>query len=127
MSTLKFGLVGCGNIARKHAHVLQKLEEAEIGGFVDRDLGRAQEFSQKYGAPAYASVEDMIRDQGDRIDVFSVLTPSGAHCANVLELVKYGRPIVVEKPMALRLDDADRMIEACDANGVKLFVVHQNR
>ena len=56
-----------------------------------------------------------------------MLTPSGAHCANVLELVEYGRPIVVEKPMALRLEDADRMIEACDAHGVKLFVVHQNR
>ena len=45
----------------------------------------------------------------------------------MLELVEYGRPIVVEKPMALRLEDADRMIEACDAHGVKLFVVHQNR
>ena len=45
----------------------------------------------------------------------------------MLELVEYGRPIVVEKPMALRLEDADRMIDACDAHGVKLFVVHQNR
>jgi predicted dehydrogenase len=45
----------------------------------------------------------------------------------VLELVEYGRPLVVEKPLALKLDDADRMIEACDAHGVKLFVVHQNR
>ena len=69
----------------------------------------------------------MMRAVGDRIDVFSVLTPSGAHCDNVLDLVQYGRPIVVEKPLALRLDDADRMIEACDAHGVKLFVVHQNR
>jgi UDP-N-acetyl-2-amino-2-deoxyglucuronate dehydrogenase len=128
MTTLKFGLIGCGNIARKHAHVLHGyLNEAEIGAFVDRDIRRAEEFSQKYGAPAYASVEDMMRAQGDRIDVFSVLTPSGAHCGNVLELAKYGRPIVVEKPMALRLEDADRMIEACDAHGVKLFVVHQNR
>ena len=56
-----------------------------------------------------------------------MLTPSGAHCANVLDLVEYGRPLVVEKPLALRLADADRMIEACDAHGVKLFVVHQNR
>ena len=45
----------------------------------------------------------------------------------MLELVEYGRPLVVEKPLALRLEDADRMIEACDAHGVKLFVVHQNR
>jgi predicted dehydrogenase len=128
MSTLKFGLIGCGNIARKHAHVLhQHLAEAEIGAFVDRDIRRAQEFSAKYGAPAYSSVEDMMRVQGDRIDILSVLTPSGSHCGNVLDIVQYGRPIVVEKPMALRLEDADRMIEACDANGVKLFVVHQNR
>ena len=64
---------------------------------------------------------------GDRIDVISVLTPSGAHCENVLEFARYGRPMVVEKPLALRLKDADDMIEACDAHGVKLFVVHQNR
>ena len=54
----------------------------------------------------------MMRALGDRIDVVSVLTPSGLHCDNVLELAEYGRPLVVEKPMALRLEDADRMIEA---------------
>jgi len=128
MNTLRFALIGCGSIARKHAHALHHyLEEAEIGAFVDTHLPRAQEFSEKYGAPAFSSVPEMMRAMGDRIDVFSVLTPSGAHCENVLDLVEYGRPIVVEKPMALRLDDADRMIEACDAHGVKLFVVHQNR
>jgi len=128
MSTLKFALVGCGSIARKHAHVLSScLEEAEIGAFVDLNLARAQEFSKKYGAPAFSSAAEMISTLGDSIDVISVLTPSGLHCTNVLDLVQYGRPIVVEKPMALRLEDADRMIEACDAHGVKLFVVHQNR
>jgi predicted dehydrogenase len=128
MSKLRFALIGCGNIARKHAHVLsQYLDDAEIGAFVDLDPARAQALSAKYGAPAFGSVEEMMRSLGDRIDVFSVLTPSGAHFSNVLHLVEYGRPLVVEKPLALRLDDADRMIEACDAHGVKLFVVHQNR
>jgi UDP-N-acetyl-2-amino-2-deoxyglucuronate dehydrogenase len=69
----------------------------------------------------------MMGALGDRIDVLSVLTPSGAHCGNVLDLVQYRRPLVVEKPLALRLEDADRMLQACDAHGVKLFVVHQNR
>jgi UDP-N-acetyl-2-amino-2-deoxyglucuronate dehydrogenase len=69
----------------------------------------------------------MMQAIGDRIDVFSVLTPSGTHCESVHALVEYGRPLVVEKPLALRLEDADRMIEACHARGVKLFVVHQNR
>jgi len=128
MSKLRFGLVGCGSIARKHAHVLHEyLDEAEIGGFVDVSPARAQDFSKKYGAPAFATVDEMMTSLGDRIDVLSVLTPSGAHCQNVLDLVKFGRPLVVEKPLALRLEDADRMIEACDAHGVKLFVVHQNR
>ena len=128
MSKLRFALIGCGSIAKKHAHVLNNyLDDAEIGAFVDLNRPRAEEFSVKYGAPAFASIPEMMRALGDRIDVFSVLTPSGAHCGNVLDLVEYGRPLVVEKPLALRLEDADRMIEACDAHGVKLFVVHQNR
>jgi UDP-N-acetyl-2-amino-2-deoxyglucuronate dehydrogenase len=125
---VRFALLGCGNIANKHAHVLQHtLDEAEIGAFVDVDVSRAQELSSKFGAPAFDSVRTMMREVGDGIDAISVLTPSGSHCANVLDLVQYGRPLIVEKPLALRLEDADRMIEACDVQGVKLFVVHQNR
>jgi UDP-N-acetyl-2-amino-2-deoxyglucuronate dehydrogenase len=128
MRNLRFALVGCGAIARKHAQALHDhLDGADIGAFVDLDIARAREFSAKYGAPAFSSVCEMMRALDDQIDVFSVLTPSGAHCPNVLQLAEYGRPIVVEKPMALRLEDADRMIDACDAHGVKLFVVHQNR
>ena len=128
MPKVKFALLGCGNIARKHAHALHEyLDEAEIGAFIDLNISRAREFSEKYGAPAFSSIPEMMRAIGDEIDVFSVLTPSGTHCANVLELASYGRPIVVEKPLALRLEDADRMIESCDMHGSKLFVVHQNR
>ena len=57
----------------------------------------------------------------------SVLTPSGYHAENVVALAPYGKHIIVEKPMALKLSDADAMIEACDKNRVKLFVVKQNR
>jgi predicted dehydrogenase len=127
MSETRFALIGCGNIARKHARVLHNLADAAIGAFVDLNGARAREFSATYGAPAFESVDEMMRCIGDRIDAFSVLTPSGTHCANVLDLVKYERPLVVEKPLALRLSDADEMIEACDSRGVKLFVVHQNR
>src|SRR5215831_11278907 len=128
MGKVKFALIGCGNIARKHAHVVHEyLEEAEIGAFVDLNEARARELGSKYGAPAFPSVRAMMQAMGDQIDVFSVLTPSGTHCCNVLELAEFGRPIVVEKPLALKLEDADRMIEACDRYGAKIFVVHQNR
>ena len=65
--------------------------------------------------------------QIERVDVVVVLTESGNHAANVVELAQYRKHIVVEKPMALTLDDADAMIRACDKFGVKLFVVKQNR
>lgn len=61
------------------------------------------------------------------VDVVVVLTESGVHARHVLELAQYRRHIVVEKPMALTIDDADAMIRACDAAGVRLFVVKQNR
>src|SRR4051812_15005867 len=129
MSRVRFALVGCGAIAKKHAHALHNhVDDAEIGAFVDRDLARAQQLGQQYNAPAYGSVADLMQSpDAANIGAFSVLTPSGSHAPLTIELAQYGRPIVVEKPMALRLEDADRMIEACDAHGVKLFVVHQNR
>jgi len=65
--------------------------------------------------------------KNEKIDVVVVLTESGVHAQHTMELAPYGAHIMVEKPMALTLDDADKMIEACDTNGVKLFVVKQNR
>jgi len=61
------------------------------------------------------------------LDVVSVLTPSGLHAEHTIAAAEAGKHVLVEKPMALRLDDADRMLEACDQAGVKLFVVKQNR
>ncbi len=65
--------------------------------------------------------------QNESIDAIVVLTESGNHAKNVVELARYRKHIVVEKPMALTLDDADDMIRACDSAAVKLFVVKQNR
>ena len=63
MSSLGFALIGCGTIARKHAHALHHyVEGARIGAFVDLNPARAREFADKYGAPAFASVHEMMRD-----------------------------------------------------------------
>lgn len=128
MKKTGFALVGCGKIANKHAHAIHNLiGEAEIVGFVDVKLERAEAFSREWEAPAYGSVSDLMSDRGDEVDILNLLTPSGCHYSTVSEAAPYGKPLVVEKPMAIRLEDADRMIETCDVHGVKLFVVHQNR
>jgi predicted dehydrogenase len=61
------------------------------------------------------------------VDVVTILTQSGDHSARVRDLLPYSKHIVVEKPLALRLEDADAVIRGCDAAGVKLFIVQQNR
>ncbi len=126
---MKFVLFGCGNIAKKHAHVIRNyLDDSDIAGCFDCVPEKARAFAEKYGISHYFSdVKKMFHEIGDNIDIINILTPSGVHASNVFELVEYGKPLVIEKPIALRLDDADEIIRACDKHGVPLFVVHQNR
>jgi UDP-N-acetyl-2-amino-2-deoxyglucuronate dehydrogenase len=128
MRKKRFAIVGCGTIAKKHVYTIHKyIDNAEIVAFCDIRSERAREFANQTSACAFSSIRDMMQSMSGDIDIVSVLTPSGLHCGNILELVRYQKPLVVEKPIALRLDDADKIIRACDAHGVKIFVVHQNR
>jgi UDP-N-acetyl-2-amino-2-deoxyglucuronate dehydrogenase len=71
--------------------------------------------------PAFYHLDDLLGR--DDIDAISVLTPSGMHPHHAITVAKAGKHVIVEKPMALRLEDANEMIRACDEAGVKLFVV----
>ncbi|MEE3078573.1 MAG: Gfo/Idh/MocA family oxidoreductase [Bdellovibrionota bacterium] len=126
---LNFAIVGCGRIARKHAGNLGegKIPNAKLTAVCDIQEDRAKHYGEKYDVPWYTDMHKMMEVEGQNIDVLDILTPSGDHAEHTVQLAKYGKHIVVEKPMALTLDDADRMIEACDRAGVKLFVVKQNR
>jgi UDP-N-acetyl-2-amino-2-deoxyglucuronate dehydrogenase len=124
---LKFALVGCGRIAKRHSELLG---EGQIGGATlaavcDVVPDRARVIGERFDVPWFGDLHEMMRTSD--VDVAVVLTESGRHAEHVIALAPYGRHIVVEKPMALTLGDADRMIEACDVAGVKLFVVKQNR
>lgn len=124
---LKFALVGCGRIAKRHSELLgeRQIEGATLVAVCDLVLEKAQAIADRYTVPAYTDMHEMMDTES--IDVVVVLTESGMHASNVVALAAYGSHIVVEKPMALTLDDADAMIEACDKHGVRLFVVKQNR
>jgi predicted dehydrogenase len=124
---LKFGLVGCGRIAKRHSELLGhgEINGAALVAVCDVVPEKARAIGERFGVPAFADMDEMARAVD--IDVFVVLTESGLHAEHVINLAKYGKHIMVEKPMALTLKDADAMIRACDAAGVKLFVVKQNR
>ena len=124
---LKIALIGCGRIAKRHAELLGlgQVPGARLVSVCDIRSERAAGFGSQFNVPHYTDFRAMMTEI--RPDVAVVLTESGAHADHVTELAGFGRHIVVEKPMALTLDDADRMIRACSQNGVKLFVVKQNR
>jgi UDP-N-acetyl-2-amino-2-deoxyglucuronate dehydrogenase len=124
---LKFALIGCGRISHKHSELLgnNQIDGAKLVSVCDIDEEKAKKLADKFNLPYYTDMEKML--QNEDIDVVSILTPSGMHCEHTLKIAKYKRHIVVEKPMALTLDDADSMIRACDENGIRLFVVKQNR
>ena len=126
---IHFALLGCGRIAKRHADVLGggQVAGARLVAVCDTDIVRAKTFADRHGVASFASLDDMMKSSSERIDVVCVLTPSGAHADHSIAVARHGRHVVVEKPMALKLADADRMIAECEAGGVKLFIVKQNR
>jgi UDP-N-acetyl-2-amino-2-deoxyglucuronate dehydrogenase len=126
---LNFALLGCGRISRKHAEILggKQLENGRLAAVCDVQVARARALGEEFGVPYFPSLEAMMDKMHAQIDVVNILTPSGMHAKNCLAVAKYGKHVVVEKPMALTLQDADAMIRACALAGVRIFVVKQNR
>lgn len=122
---IRFGIVGCGAIADKHLIALNRLENAEIAAVCDSDIESARKFGEQHGIPYFSAPNEMAEKK--EFDAFLILTPSGTHASLILDLVQFNRHFVVEKPLALRIEDADQVIYACDERGIKLFVVQQNR
>lgn len=125
---LGFALVGCGRIAQRHADVLanERVPGGHLSAVCDIVAERAEAMGRRYNVPYFVDMHEMMNKLGGDIDVVNVLTESGSHARNCVELAKYQRHIVVEKPMALTLADADDMIRVCDDASIKLFVVKQN-
>ena len=126
---IKFALIGCGRIARRHAEILGsgQIAGARLAAVCDTVESRARAFGEKYAVPYFTDCHRMMLALGAEIHVVIIATPSGTHAPICLDLAPYGKDLVVEKPVALTLPDADAMIDACDKAGVRLFVVKQNR
>lgn len=116
-------LVGCGRIAQRHAGILSELDC--LSAVCDIDTEKCVALAEKYHVGWYSNMETMM----ERVqpDIVTICTPSGMHADHVVTLAPYGADIIVEKPLALTLEDVDRAVEACAAAGVRLCTVKQNR
>ncbi|MCM8786986.1 MAG: Gfo/Idh/MocA family oxidoreductase [Candidatus Omnitrophica bacterium] len=125
MEILKFAIVGCGRIAPRHADSIASLKNAKLWAVCDIKKERADLFGKKYRAKIYYSLNKLLKDK--EIDIVDICTPSYLHAEMGIQAANKGKHIIVEKPMALNLKDANNLISASKENKVKLSVVLQNR
>jgi len=126
MKKIKFAVVGCGNIGSRHLAILEAEQRADIVSVCDNEIDRCKEYSTLYGGvPYFLDYSGMIRHMD--IDVINICTPHGLHAPMAIEAAEMGIHILVEKPMALTVNDAQKMITAAEENKVRLMVVRQNR
>jgi UDP-N-acetyl-2-amino-2-deoxyglucuronate dehydrogenase len=123
---LRFALVGCGRISKNHfAAMTCHRDSIELVGVCDNNPERLKLAVAENAAPGFTSLTEMLA--GTAADIVVLATPSGLHPEQTIEIARCGCHVMTEKPMATRWEDGKRMVQACDAAGVRLFVVKQNR
>ena len=135
MKKLKFAIIGCGRISYKNVEALVKNKDmAELVATCDVVLERAEAKKEEYinkmqdenlEVKVYEDYKKML--ENEEIDVVTIATESGYHAEIAIYCMNKGKHCIVEKPMAMSIDDANEMIEVAKKNNVKLSVSHQNR
>lgn len=122
--TIRWGLVGCGDIAAKRvAAALGNAEGSELLAVARRRADLAAEFAARHGAKrSYADWRDLLRDED--IDAVYIATPVNLHADQTVAAADAGKHVLCEKPMALDPAECERMLAAARANGVRLGVAY---
>jgi predicted dehydrogenase len=123
MSPIRAAVVGCGHFGRFHAEKYAALPEAELVAVVDCDLPAAQRLAERFGVPALSDPAALA----GRAEAASVAVPTGAHCAVASRLLEVDLHVLVEKPIAASLAEADALIALAAAHARILQVGHLER
>ncbi len=118
--TIQWGIIGPGHIAEKFASDLQHVDGSELYAVASRDHGRAKDFAERYHAKmAYGSYSEIVKDKN--VDIVYIATPHPAHCENTMLCLNHGKAVLCEKPFAMNLQEANKMVEASRRNRVFLM------
>jgi predicted dehydrogenase len=120
---LRVAVVGVGHLGQHHARILASMPGVTLVGVVDTKPGRAEEIGARYGVPGYADASAVIPE----VDAVSIAVPTVSHVDVALPFIDRGAAVLVEKPIAATVADADRLIEAADDRGVVLAAGHTER
>ena len=128
MSHLKSAIIGCGGVARVHAHAINDNTDAHLMATVDIIGERAEKYARKYGkegCKAYTDYKEMLKDPS--IDVVHVCAPHYLHAPMVIDTLKAGKNVITEKPLAISVEQAEAMIAAGKKSDKNFGVILQNR
>ena len=123
--SIKVGIIGCGKIAQvRHIPEYAANPNAEVYGFYDINLARAEELAVKYGGKAFATYEELLADP--EIEAVSVCAANHVHAEITIAALKAGKHVLCEKPMAVTLEECEAMVEAAKESG-KYLMIGQNQ
>jgi len=123
MQRTRLAVVGVGSLGQHHARILAALPGVDLVGVVDTNAARAQEIAAKHGTTVVSDAAALI----GRVDGVSIATPTASHVDVALPFVDAGIAVLIEKPLASSLAEADRLLAAAKARGSMLAVGHTER
>jgi predicted dehydrogenase len=122
---IKFAVVGCGHIGKRHAEMIGREQGAELVALCD--IKQSQEIGiQQFNIPFFNNFDDLLNSSID-FDVLNVCTPNGLHAEMAVKAIESGHHAVIEKPMALTVADAEKVLFAGLKYHKQVFCVMQNR
>ena len=124
MKKIKFGIVGCGRIAQRHAKHISKF--GKLVSVCDIVFSKAESLGKEYSVKAYQNINEMLENESN-IDVVSICSPNGLHAIHSISSLNSGFHVLCEKPMALTSHDCGKMIQASEKNNKRIFAIKQNR
>lgn len=127
MKTIRWGIIGCGNVTEvKSGPGFEKANRSSLVAVMRRNGDLARDYAQRHGVPRwYDNAQALINDA--QVDAIYVGTPPSSHKHYAIMAARAGKPVYVEKPMALNYAQCQEMLEACQAAGVSLFVAYYRR
>ena len=120
---LPIGVVGTGALGRHHARHLASLEEARLVGVYDADPARGRAVADELGTTSFPDLDALL----EQVEAVTVAVPTPAHAAVGLRALERGVPVLMEKPLAATVDEADALIAAAQRGGLQLQVGHIER
>lgn len=124
---IRWGMIGCGSVTEvKSGPAFSKVKDSKLVAVMRRDLALAEDYARRHKVPKfYSKASDLINDSD--IDAVYVATPPGSHAEYAIETIKAGKPVYIEKPMALNYEECLKINEASEKYKVPVFVAYYRR